>query len=1250
MVHENGGRVLRRALQLAAMLGLALAVILSITMTSRAVGTFVPTITFETSTSRATAHPDARITIDNSQSSEHIKSISLSLPNGFWGSLAAATKCSVTSAQAGTCGDASQIGTVSNGATVDSSDVVLRGKIYLTEDLAGNDDPAGISIVVDPRVGGVSFPKVIVAGRVQARYAAAPAGAPSGSTGVLQGIDTTVNDVPRSVTDLHGRTIEFHLDKLVIDLTSNLSSANPLLTNPSTCSPVPVNASLNSYDSTPAAISDTYTVTGCNTVKFAPSTFNFGFTDPSAGTETGLTSTISFPPNHAAINAITVKLPPFVSLNFPSFGLASDQCPAGTASGNPLTFNPNAGGGCPPQAKVGTATISTPLLDAPVVGNVYLINSGAVPRLGIDVNPSLGANPAGVTIRLVGTNVVDRVDPNCNSTEITCVQQVIVRFQNLPDTPVSSIQLTLNESNRAGSGLSGKILNVATAGDPACQPLDDVTATFSSKSAGASSNQIAPMSISGCTSHSLSTVGPPLGSRTTATTPTLPFSGTSSAFTCAVDSQPPSPLSESCNPPSYSPSAPLGTGIHRFWVLGDGGMNSRGFIVDPPAVATDNTPPVTSLTSPGSSLSTATPDFDFGAPESSNFQCALGLGSDPSKIGAFLPCDSGAASTTGSFAVAQADALIAGETYTFAVRAQDVAGNIDSTPASATFTVDIPFAPTFSADVSTTAARAHPDLDVTITNPSHEDLKDVSISLPDGFMGGLNGVQTLCPVSSAAAGNCGVESQVGTIDTSAIVDESTINISGTVYLTEPLQAGDPAGLSIKVPAKLQQVDLGNIIVPARLKLRGNAQGVDSIVVGVPDRITPPAGNIYGDTVTEFDMRSMTLKLRTGAGASQPLLTNASSCAPGQFRADYAGYGNSTETLTQPYTVTNCDALGFSPVLKASIVDATTGLPPGPSTEFISTSANLTASVTANPDDAGIKDVNILMPKALTINVTKIPKPCEIEQMEADVCPAATRVGSISAVSPLLPEALGGEVYLLRAVGELRTPRLFLRLRGRISLDIIAVNAFVKVNGKETSIIRTIFSNLPDVPLSKFTMNVDKVLSTVNETCNPGTTWNMTGTMTGHNGKTSAVDNALAFDCSGVAYKYKFKPRGNKSSLSFSVLAQGNQPKFKKIRFQLPRTVRLNKRQLKKKLVVRADGKKLKWKCIKVKSATVLETSFCGRKVKKIDFTFRPQSLLANKKLRAAKVMVTTTDISNKRKTNTLNLRSSAFNSFRLPSS
>src|SRR5689334_13830914 len=52
---------------------IAVGVFTGLTMSSNASGVFNPSITFQTSTTRASAHPDLRITIDNHLSDESIK-------------------------------------------------------------------------------------------------------------------------------------------------------------------------------------------------------------------------------------------------------------------------------------------------------------------------------------------------------------------------------------------------------------------------------------------------------------------------------------------------------------------------------------------------------------------------------------------------------------------------------------------------------------------------------------------------------------------------------------------------------------------------------------------------------------------------------------------------------------------------------------------------------------------------------------------------------------------------------------------------------------------------------------------------------------------------------------------------------------------------------------------------------------------------------------------------------------------------
>jgi hypothetical protein len=401
------------------------------------------------------------------------------------------------------------------------------------------------------------------------------------------------------------------------------------------------------------------------------------------------------------------------------------------------------------------------------------------------------------------------------------------------------------------------------------------------------------------------------------------------------------------------------------------------------------------------------------------------------------------------------------------------------------------------------------------------------------------------------------------------------------------------------------------------------------VVDIPKSITPTNGF---DQTTDFTLRKLTLKLRTGAGAAQPLLTNPSSCATSDFVADFTGYGLGigselgTASVVRPYAIAGCEALGFSPTLSASIIRPDGHAPTATPYQGVSLSANLIA----NPDQAGIKAASILLPKPLTIDLAKLPLTiCEQGQYETNTCPAASIIGNAVATSPLLPpgETLSGPVYILRAVPPRAIPRLFVRLNGRINLSIVAMNSFE--NGSQ---IRTDFSDLPDAPLNSFSMNVSSLLTTTRSPCqdavNVGSS--MTGTLTGHNGKTAAVDSPFNFDCSGTYVSQKFKKKGKKSTLRLKFENRGSQPKTKKLTLKFGKWLSINKRGIKKKLTISVDGKKLKSKCFKYKSAAVLEISLCGKKGKLVDLNFKAGSLTAAKKLRSPRVTATVVSADNKK--------------------
>ncbi|MGB1583398.1 MAG: hypothetical protein ACPHCI_06380 [Solirubrobacterales bacterium] len=426
--------------------------------------TITPTIT--PSTTQATAHPDvdAEFAIDGGQP----KKINLKLPRGFSASLAAVPNCLSSAAQAGACTAASKVGDVE--LTVEKFGGVLEtksGDLFLTDGPQAASDAGGIATKIEFDDG--TF--------------IAQGGAFLVENGAHQYLD--LRDIPSTIGGN---------DITVKQLNVDLSGANDFLTNPSNCLLSEWASSATDYDDNDApAFTVPFQATGCGSVSFNPQ-INQTLTSPVAGTETGVEATVTLDEGDSAIQGLYVSEPPSLAPNFPSFGTAADQCPAAAAPGPASIFDPTV---CPSQSKVGTMSIDTPLLPNNLDGEVFLINKSPIPWLGV------AFDSPGIAVRFTGVTSTPQVDPGCNPvlTPGGCQTQIAILFNNVPDVPVSQIDLVLDGPTRAGvvGPLSSKILEVAAPSDPVCQPVSPANSLFlpySNNSASVSRTQ--SISISGC--------------------------------------------------------------------------------------------------------------------------------------------------------------------------------------------------------------------------------------------------------------------------------------------------------------------------------------------------------------------------------------------------------------------------------------------------------------------------------------------------------------------------------------------------------------------------------------------------------------------------------------------------------------------------------------------------------------------------------------------------------------------------------
>jgi hypothetical protein len=377
---------------------------------------------------------------------------------------------------------------------------------------------------------------------------------------------------------------------------------------------------------------------------------------------------------------------------------------------------------------------------------------------------------------------------------------------------------------------------------------------------------------------------------------------------------------------------------------------------------------------------------------------------------------------------------------------------LNATPSS-TFTTSFdgagapctgPFRPWFNGAPSNARAGADTTFTLKFGRPDRDRrIDDVLFRLPAGLVGDLtlDGLDQ-CTSSAAASGSCPAASKVGTATVEAGSGPAPVSLPAEVFLTEPVVRGDPAGMSVKVPARVGPVDLGNVIVPVRLELRSNgglnaSAAIPQFEDGVP--ISPRLTSVTVD--------------RSG------FLRNPTACGKRRYSGVFDAVGGGSLRTSAAFTLSDCRALGFGPRIAVRLgargKTRTNAHPP------------MTTVITQGRGQSGINWARVLLPRAIRSNLTGIGAACTQEQFDAGRCGRNANGGTATAVSPFVDEPLRGPVWLVRR-GRGELPKLVAQLSGPLDIEIVG---FPDVSDRSGKIVTT-FRGLPDVPVSRFTLKLD----------------------------------------------------------------------------------------------------------------------------------------------------------------------------------
>jgi hypothetical protein len=403
---------------------------------------FAPAFNAGTESPAAGAYSPLTVEFSRQDREQDLSGITVHTPAGVLGNLSGVPLCGEPQANAGTCGEASLIGTTS--AVVGTGEdpfAITDGRVYLTgptllegpTPLEGPNHsvtPFGLSIVVPANAGPFHLGNVIV----RASIAISPQTA---------ALTVTSDPLPQIVDG-----VPIRLGKVVVDV-----NRPGFMLNATNCAAQHVEATISGLEGFTAthgssvAVSSPYSPSGCANLQFKPrfSVATSGKTSKADGAS--LTATVSEPANRSSgigqlgtqanLTKVKVDLPKQLPSRLTTLQKA---CTSAQFQSNPA--------GCPPASFIGHAVVRTPIL--PGVGGGLLTGPAIFVSHGGEAFPSLTLVLQGddVTIDLVGTT-------NISKAGITSTT-----FKTVPDAPFSTFELTLPEGPFSALAANGSLCAV----------------------------------------------------------------------------------------------------------------------------------------------------------------------------------------------------------------------------------------------------------------------------------------------------------------------------------------------------------------------------------------------------------------------------------------------------------------------------------------------------------------------------------------------------------------------------------------------------------------------------------------------------------------------------------------------------------------------------------------------------------------------------------------------------------------------
>jgi hypothetical protein len=395
-------------------------------------------------------------------------------------------------------------------------------------------------------------------------------------------------------------------------------------------------------------------------------------------------------------------------------------------------------------------------------------------------------------------------------------------------------------------------------------------------------------------------------------------------------------------------------------------------------------------------------------------------------------------------------------------------------------------------------AGAHPDVTTRFTLPTKAggrvtdgSLRNVTVAVPPGLVGNPSKIQTCASDDFYnPLVNCPAETQVGTI---TITTTDAYPFYMAVYRL-PTPRGTVARFGAFVSGTA-------VLLDARLRLRPDGQYgvvIESIDTSISLRLAGVAVTLWGvpadpvhdalrvgpggfglvDTwgpVASTAPRAAFISAPTSC-PSAPLVTSITATSweePDVVRS--ASFDHDTDGF--PIRSEGCDRLAFAPTMTVQPTSTAPDSPTGLDVD-IESPQNVT-----NPDGlvtAHLKDVHVTLPEGMTINPGSADglQACTDAQLalgsnDASTCPDGSKIGTVTATSPVLSDTLAGGIYIRsQNSGDPESGEMFrvaLVLRNDDYGIVVKLPGRLVVN-KDTGRIVTFFDDNPQLPVDSIKLH------------------------------------------------------------------------------------------------------------------------------------------------------------------------------------